>query len=199
MLYIIIKYLIGPFFLLFWRRLVYGRERLNIKGKAIFVANHRSMADPMLLAFVSPRVIHFMAKKEIFKTKLGSIFFRSLFAFPVDRKKADILSLKSALQVLNQGKVFGIFPEGKRAVTYELDALERGAAFLAIRSGARIIPIYIHPDSYKRCHPFLMVGKALDVNQIVASTKKSELVEVVTDEIADAICALREELDGLLC
>ncbi len=199
MLYIIIKYLIGPFMLLFWRPLVYGRENLRIKGKAIIVANHWSMADPLLLALVSPRAIHFMAKKELFKTKIGDIFFRMLFAFPVDRKKADLLSLKSALKVLNEGKVFGIFPEGKRAVTHELDALERGAAFLSIRSGAPIVPIYIHPNSYKSCRPILMVGKSLDVNQIVANAKKSELVEVVTDEIADSICALRAELDELLC
>ncbi len=199
MLYILLKYLIGPLFLLFWRPVVYGRDNLNIRGKAIVVANHRSMLDPVLLVLLCPRVIHFMAKKEIFKSKIGALFFRMLFAFPVDRKKADILSLKSALQVLNQGKVFGIFPEGKRAVTHELDALERGAAFLAIRAGAPIIPIYIHPDSYKRCRPVLMVGKALDVNCIVANAKKSELVDVITNEIADAICVLREELDDLLC
>ncbi len=199
MLYFLLKYLIGPFILLFWRPIVYGRENLSIKGKAIIVSNHRSMADPLLLALISPRVVHFMAKKEIFKNKISAAFFHMLYVFPVDRKKADLLSLKNALQVLNQGKVFGIFPEGKRAVTHELDALERGAAFLAIRSGAPIIPIYIHPDSYKRCQPILIVGKAMDINGIVANTKKSELVEVVTDEIADAICALKEELDELLC
>lgn len=199
MLYILLKYLIGPFILLFWRPLVYGKENLLIQGKAIIVANHRSMADPVLLSMICPRVIHYMAKKEIFKSKAGSLFFRMLFAFPVDRKKADLQSLKSALQVLNEGKVFGIFPEGKRAVTYELDSLERGAAFLAVRSGAPLIPVYIHPDSYRRCHPIVMVGKPLNVSNIVANAKKSELIEVVTDEIADAISALRAELDEILC
>lgn len=48
----------------------------------------------------------------------------------------DLQSLKNALKVLDKGEVFGIFPEGKRAVTDSLDEFEKGAAFLAIRSGA---------------------------------------------------------------
>lgn len=199
MFYLFVKYIIGPFILLFWRPIVYGKEHLRVKGKAILVANHRSMADPLLLALISPRVIHFMAKKEIFETWIGNLFFRLLFAFPVDRKTADIASLKSAMQLLKEGKVFGIFPEGKRAITHDLDALERGAAFLAIRSGAPLIPVYIHPESYRRCRPILMVGRALDVRNIAAGAKKSELVEVVTDEIAGAISALREEMEAILC
>ncbi len=199
MLYIIIRYLLGPIILLFWQPVVFGRENLRIKDKGIIVSNHRSMADPVLLAFLTPRVVHFMAKQEIFKSPFGRVFFKMLYAFPVNRKQADLQSLKNALEVLNQGKVFGIFPEGKRAVTHELDALERGTAFLAIRSGAPIVPVYIHPDSYRRWRPIVIVGKPLDVNQIVASAKKSEMVEVVTDKIADAICALREELDEMLC
>ncbi|MDO5110877.1 MAG: lysophospholipid acyltransferase family protein [Clostridia bacterium] len=199
MLYIIVRYILGPLILLFWRPIVFGRENLRIKDKGIVVSNHRSMADPVLIALLSPRIIHFMAKQEIFKSPVGKAFFKMLYAFPVNRKQADLQSLKNALEVLNQGKIFGIFPEGKRAVTHELDALERGTAFLAIRSGAPIVPVYIHPDSYRRWRPIMIVGRALDVNQIVASAKKSEMVEVVTDKITDAICALREELDEMLC
>lgn len=199
MIYLLLKYLFGPFILLFWRPVVYGRENLAVKGGAIIVANHRSMADPLLIALISPRIVHFMAKQELFKTGIGRLFFRALFAFPVNRKHADMQSLKSALQVLGKGKVFGIFPEGKRAVTHDLDAMEHGAAFLAIRSGKPIIPLYIHPDSYKKCHPIVMVGKPMDFTRTIANAQKSQLIEVVTDEIADAIYALREEIEEILC
>lgn len=199
MLYLLIKWLIGPIILLVTRPIVYGRQNLRVKGKAIFIANHRSMWDSLILALVSPRNIHFMAKKELFESKLGNFFFRSLYAFPVNRRNVDLQSLKNALKVLDKGDVFGIFPEGKRAVTDSLDEFEKGAAFLAIRSGAPVIPIYIHPDTSRQVRPVMLVGKPIDVSSIVATANKSSLIEVVTDELADSIDALRIELEELYC
>ena len=199
MLYLLIKWLIGPIILLVTRPIVYGRQNLRVKGKAIFIANHRSMWDPLILALVSPRNIHFMAKKELFESKLGNFFFRSLYAFPVNRRNVDLQSLKNALKVLDKGDVYGIFPEGKRAVTDSLDEFEKGAAFLAIRSGAPVIPIYIHPDTSRQVRPVMLVGKPIDVSSIVATANKSSLIEVVTDELADSIDALRIELEELYC
>ena len=199
MLYLLIKWLIGPIILLVTRPIVYGRQNLRVKGKAIFIANHRSMWDPLILALVSPRNIHFMAKKELFASKLGNFFFRSLYAFPVNRRNVDSPSLKNALKVMDKGDVFGIFPEGKRAVTDSLDEFEKGAAFLAIRSGAPVIPIYIHPDTSRQVRPVMLVGKPIDVSSIVATANKSSLIEVVTDELADSIDALRIELEELYC
>lgn len=199
MLYVFFKYVIGPFILLFWRPTVINRRNLRVKGKAIFVCNHLSMADPILICLVSPRMVHFMAKQELFKSRIGQLFFKALFVFPVNRRTADMTSLKKALDVLNKGKVFGIFPEGKRSVTDTLDQFEKGAAFLAIRSGAPLIPMYIRPDSFRRCHPVMIVGKPIDISNIVANTKKSTLIDVVTDEIADSIDSLRVELEDMYC
>ncbi|MEG1547769.1 MAG: lysophospholipid acyltransferase family protein [Clostridia bacterium] len=199
MFYILLKYLIGPFILLVLRPIVHGKQNLMIKGKAIFVCNHISMGDPMVIGIVSPRIVHFMAKKELFSSGVGNLFFRSLFAFPVNRSAVDLQSLKNALSVLNSGKVFGIFPEGKRAITGRLDEFEKGAALLAIRSGAPVIPMYIYPDSYRRVHPIMMVGKPIDVNNLIANSSKSTLVDVVTDEISDSIDALRVELEEMYC
>ncbi len=199
MLYILFKYVIGPFILLFLRPIVYGKQNLRIKGKAIIICNHRSMMDPIVLALVTPRVIHFMAKKEIFKSKVGNLFFRMLCAFPVNRKSTDLQSLKNALSVLDKGKVFGIFPEGKREVSDSLDEFERGTAFFAIRSGAPVIPVYMHPDASRRSRPVLIVGKPIDISSIVANANKSSMIEVVTDELADSIDALRLELEEIYC
>ncbi|MGN0799416.1 MAG: lysophospholipid acyltransferase family protein [Christensenellales bacterium] len=199
MLYLLIKWTIGQLILLVTRPIVYGRQNLRVKGKAIFIANHRSMWDPLILALVSPRNIHFMAKKELFESKVGNFFFRSLYAFPVNRHNVDLQSLKNALKVLDKGEVFGIFPEGKRAVTDSLDEFEKGAAFLAIRSGAPVIPIYIHPDTSRQIRPVMLVGKPIDVSSIVATANKSSLIDVVTDELSDSIDALRSELEELYC
>ena len=111
MLYMLLKILLGPLLLLILRPIVYGKQNLRVKGKAIFICNHRSMWDPVIIAICTPRMVHFMAKKEIFESKIGNIFFRSLGAFPVNRKNVDLMSLKNALKVLNDGKIFGLFPK----------------------------------------------------------------------------------------
>ena len=198
MLYMLLKILLGPLLLLILRPIVYGKN-LRVKGKAIFICNHLSMWDPVIIAICTPRMVHFMAKKEIFESKIGNIFFRSLGAFPVNRKNVDLMSLKNALKVLNDGKIFGLFPEGKREVSDSLDEFEKGTAFFAIRSGAPVIPIYIHPDSQRRLRPVIMVGKAIDVSEIAANAQKSTLIDVVTDELADAVAALGIELEEIYC
>ncbi len=198
MLYIILKYTIGPLLWLLWRPMIIGKENLAVKGKAVFASNHTSMLDPVLLAIISFRNIHFMAKKELFSNKLIALLLRSLLSFPVDRKNADLQSLKRAMKVLDKGKIFGIFPEGKRSITGRMDSFEKGTAFLAVRSRAQIIPIYIHPDSFRSGRPKMAVGTPIDINDIAANTKKSILVDVVTDEISDSIDALRIELEAKL-
>ena len=199
MLYMLLKILLGPLLLLILRAIVYGKLNLRVKGKAIFICNHRSMWDPVIIAICTPRMVHFMAKKEIFESKIGNIFFRSLGAFPVNRKNVDLMSLKNALKVLNDGKIFGLFPEGKREVSDSLDEFEKGTAFFAIRSGAPVIPIYIHPDSQRRLRPVIKVGKAIEVSEIAANAQKSTLIDVVTDELADAVAALGTELEEIYC
>ncbi len=194
MLYIFFRILLIPLFWLVYRPQITGAQHLRIQGKAIFVCNHISMMDPIIVAMISPRLVHFMAKAELFKNPIANVFFRAFLAFPVNRKQADMASLKNAMRVLDQGKVFGIFPEGKRSVTDDLDELEKGAAFLASRSGAPIVPIYIRPDSYRKWKLHIAVGKPLSVSDLVATTPKSKLVDVMTDEISDAIRALRTEM-----
>lgn len=198
MFYILVKYLIGPFILLFWRPRVINRQGLDIKGPAIFVSNHLSMVDPLLIAVLSRRNIHFMAKKEIFEKPLGRWFFKALLAFPVNRRSADLASLRNAMQVLKKGKVFGIFPEGKRSVTSELDELENGAAFLALRSGAPLVPIYIHPSSYRTQRPKLIVGEPIYAADVVSGLPHSEQVSALTRKIESVILSLRDELQAAL-
>lgn len=199
MLYYLLRTILWPVLMLIFRPVVYGKENMRIKGKAIFVSNHRSLLDPIMIALVSPRIVHFMAKMELFKHPITNLILRAFFAFPVNRKTADRASLKNAMKVLEEGKVFGIFAEGKRSVTEDLDEFEKGAAFLAIRAGAPVVPIYISAEGYRKFQPKLMVGKPINVTDIVASTSKSALVDVVTDEIADSINALKTEMEAIHC
>ena len=196
MLYVLI---VGLLFIPVWvilRPKVVHHERLFFKGKAIIVSNHWSMADPVLIAFVSPRIIHFMAKAELFQSWIGNLFFRSINAFPVNREKTDLTSMRKAKEVLDAGKVLGIFPEGKRAVTRKLDELEKGAAFMALRCDAPIIPVYTDPKTFKRFRIRIIVGEPIHAKD-VAAQGKGKPVDVVTEAIRNSLMAMENEMERM--
>ena len=194
MFYLLLKIFISPFFWLFYRPKIKNFGRLFFSGRAIFISNHFSLGDPIRLAFIAPRPIHFMAKQELFDSKLKRFFLTQLLAFPVYRKQADMLSLKQAMAVLDKNHIFGIFPEGRRSLTGELDSFEKGAAFLAIRCNAPIIPIYADPNWKKRGQIRMIVGETILPNE-VAKTYAGRSVDSVTDAIRDALQQLKNELE----
>ncbi|MCE5189726.1 MAG: 1-acyl-sn-glycerol-3-phosphate acyltransferase [Eubacteriales bacterium] len=196
MIYFFFKYLLTPFFwLLFWPN-VKNFERLFFRGCAIIVSNHFSLSDPIRLALVIPRPVHFMAKQELFQSKLKRFLLGQLLAFPVYRKHADMLSLKQAMSVLEKGRIFGIFPEGRRSITGELDSFEKGAAFLALRCNAPIIPLYADPNWKKRKRIRMIVGEPIDANEI-AQTYAGRGVDAVTEAIRDRMQLLKNEMELL--
>ena len=196
MLYLIVKYLLTPFFWLFYRPKVKNLGRLFFRGRAILISNHFSLGDPIRLAFVAPRPVHFMAKQELFDSPVKKFFLKGLLAFPVYRKQADMLSLKQAMGVLEKNHVFGIFPEGRRSLTGELDSFEKGAAFLAIRCSAPIIPVYADPDWKAKKRLRMIVGETIDPNDI-AKRFGGRSVDAVTDAIRDAMQLLKNELERM--
>lgn len=196
MLYLLAKVLLSPFFLLLMRPRVRGLRHLWRRGGAIVVSNHWALSDPILIALISPRVVHFMAKQELFQNPAARfMLMRGLYAFPVNRKHADMASLKQAMAVLQKGKVFGIFPEGRRSVTGELDELERGAAFLALRCNVPILPVYSDPRTYRKLRVNMIVGEPMDAAAIAAA-HKGRSVDVVTQAIADKLQQLRLQLEA---
>ncbi len=198
MLYVLLCILLKPLLLLLVRPRIYGNRRaLSTKGGVIFVANHISMLDPVLLVLISPRIIHFMAKKEIFRSPFGKIFFDLLNVFPVDRGIPDIKSIKRSLHLLQKGKAFGIFPEGRRAVTDDMDELELGTALIAMRSGAPVVPIYIRPDSYRRLRPAVIVGDPLYAEDTRISASRRENEVLFMQRMSNTMVDLKKRLNKI--
>ncbi len=195
MLYYICKILVAPFLYIYWRPKTYNKHNLKVKGKAIIVANHQNLADPIMIGVISVRPIHFMAKQDLFKNKIVALAMKSFLAFPVNRKNADLKSIKKAKEVLDSGKIFGIFPEGKRSATTYMDEFEKGAAFLAARSLAPIIPIYISPESFFNHKVKINVGKHIDIEEMSKNLPKSELVDAINERILDSMYELKKDLE----
>ena len=124
-----------------WR--VEGRENVPRKGPVIVVSNHMTYVDPPLLGASVPRRITFMAKEELFGLSPLGLVVRAYGAFPVSRSGVDRTALRRALEILKKGGVLGMFPEGKRSLSYKLQEAQPGTAFIAARSGAPIVPVGI--------------------------------------------------------
>ena len=196
MIYILLKTLFALFVFIIFRPRVEGYRNLFFSGKAILISNHHDLFDPVDIAFISPRIVHFMAKQELFENPVLKWILKGFFAFPVYRKHADMASLKQAMSLLSKGKVFGIFPEGRRSVTGDLDSFEKGAAFLALRSQAPIIPLYSDPDSKKKhLRIRMIVGEPMDA-QAIAATYSGRAVDAVTDAIRDRMQDLKNRMES---
>lgn len=117
----------------------------NPKKPVIFVANHKSFLDPVCLGAALPWnykliPIKFIVKKEYEVPPLCWII-KLLGSFFVDTKK--LVGAKRGLKILRNGGTLGIFPEGTRSLDGKIQQFEPGATFLALKSGARVIPVYI--------------------------------------------------------
>jgi 1-acyl-sn-glycerol-3-phosphate acyltransferase len=128
---------------------VYGRFRaqgacqLPASGPAIVVANHPSDVDPILLAVSFPRTLHFLADAVQFRRGFVGPVIRRLGAFPIDKGSADRHALQTALDLLRHGEVVAVFPEGDLYRQAEPELFRPGIGFLAARSGAPVIPVFI--------------------------------------------------------
>jgi 1-acyl-sn-glycerol-3-phosphate acyltransferase len=107
-----------------------------------------SFWDPIVIAAVVARKIHYMAKEELFEHILLARLFRTLNAFPVKRGAPDRRALKTGLELLAEQKVLGIFPEGTRSKTGELSKPQHGIAMLASPVVVKIGPPVRYEEYY---------------------------------------------------
>ncbi|HMM40751.1 MAG TPA: lysophospholipid acyltransferase family protein [Thermomicrobiales bacterium] len=119
---------------------VSGKENVPRSGGAIVISNHLGWFDPVLLDAACPRPILFMAKEEFMKLPVLRWFGRQAGAFPVKRGTADRKALQHAQQLLSDGMLVGMYPEGTRSKTGALQRGRSGASLVVVRSGAPIIP-----------------------------------------------------------
>jgi 1-acyl-sn-glycerol-3-phosphate acyltransferase len=117
----------------------HGTEHVPARGPVIVAANHTGVIDGPLLAIFGPRPVHALTKEEMFRGRLGPVL-RITGQVEIDRFATDLRAIRVCLHVLEHGGAVGIFPEGNRGAG-DLTLFQNGAAYLALVSGAPIVPL----------------------------------------------------------
>ncbi len=143
MFYEFLSFFFFAIFSVVFRYRMTGKENLPAQGGYILAANHLSLWDPPLVATLVPAHIHYMAKQELFEIPILSPILRVLGVFPVKRASADRGAIRMAINLLQAGKVVGIFPEGTRSKTGRLQQPEAGLELIASLAKVPVIPVAI--------------------------------------------------------
>ena len=169
---------------------VIGRDNIPKEGGVLLCANHIDVLDPPVVGINCPRTVHFMAKEELFSTPILKHLLPGLNAFPVKRGMSDREALRTGMKILKEGKVLGLFPEGTRSKTGELQKGLAGAGFFALRTDASVVPCAI-VGPYKPFKKLTVVyGKPIQFNSYKEEGKKlsaEDATEIIMDHIAHLI------------
>jgi len=197
---------IGPWLKLVFRPKIYGAENVPTDGPAILASNHLSYADWLFMPLYLPRMVRFVAKAEYFtghglKGWLQRSFFSGTGNVPIDRSGASAAegAIISARRVLEEGELFGIYPEGTRSHDGKLYRGRTGVARLALQTKAPVIPIavlktdQIAPPGKKfgrLTRPIVIFGKPLDFSRYDGMENDRFILRAITDEIMYEILQL---------
>ncbi len=186
---------------------VLGRENVNHSGGFLLAANHISHFDPFFLGLAVRRKIDWMTMAEFFHPPMLGLLLRSIDAFPAERNRADLKTIRTAIERLKNGRIVGIFPEGgirdgARSLL-EGAPLRPGAATLGQIGGAPIVPCVILGTDrlyskrqwlpFRRTPVWIAFGKPISN---FPELQKIQARERIESELAGAFQNLYAELRG---
>ena len=186
---------------LIFRIKVVGRENEPDEGGYIVCANHISATDPIMLCYAFRKhQVCFMAKKELFNIPVFSGFIRMLGAFPVDRSGSDVGAIRNAVGIVEDGRCLGVFPQGHRYPEQDprQTKTKNGAALIASRVGAPIVPVYIWRKGNKGGafrRTYVIIGEKIPFESFGYNKEESGGYARITATVFDRICSLGENFD----
>ena len=146
-----LRRVVGPFIRFFSRVKVHGKENIPKEGGYLLCANHIAVRDVLLIWSTCHREIKFIAKKELFSVPIIGSAIKALGAVRLDRGGTDVAAMRKSVDLLNEGEMVAIFPQGHRypAVDPGTTPIKSGAGMIAYRSGCDVIPVFIKTKGNK--------------------------------------------------
>ena len=163
------------------------------EGAYILCANHINYLDAAAIVLFNKRKVNFVAKEDLFTHGILMWLGHLFDAIPIKRDMQDIEAMKRCLKVLKNGELLGIFPEGTRKGMEKNMKAKNGAAYMAIKSNVKVIPVGIHGTFKPFSKVYINYGEPIDLSEY--KNQKDKLDEA-TDKIMDNIVMLTKKEEG---
>lgn len=171
-----------------------GLENIPAEGPLILAINHISLWDPVVAGCSVPRKVSFMAKEELFRVPILGWVIGKLGAFPVKRGQGDMNAIRQSIAILKDGGVLGLFPEGTRSKTGEIQKGMPGMVLLMEKGKASVVPIRVRGTKKMLTKGWgrlgVVIGKPLTTEMIKVPDGVENRREWIADQIMQAMESL---------
>ena len=175
-----------------WKFRVFGLENIPRTGGVLLASNHQSYLDPVLVAMVLPREMHFMARRTLFRNPAFRAIIVGFNAFAIERDTADVKGVNSAIARLEAGNILLVFPEGTRTGNGSIGSM-KPVGVIAERAAVPIVPVLIQ-GAYEVWPKGRGIPRLGRVSVVFGKPLKPE--NTTADAIRDAVVGLKGELPG---
>jgi 1-acyl-sn-glycerol-3-phosphate acyltransferase len=188
------QFVIGVIARIYFRVSTHGRDNAPMSGPVVFVCNHASHLDPLLVGVFCPRIICYFARVSLFTGPLGPLI-RSYDAIPVDNQTSPLAGVRATLARVKQGDAVLVFPEGARTQDGAMQKLQPGFITLIRRGKASLAPVGLSGayEAMPRGVLFprpkkiaVVYGEAIPHERLAEMTDEN-LLELVTQEITACV------------
>jgi 1-acyl-sn-glycerol-3-phosphate acyltransferase len=186
-----------------WRASWRNELPLQDDQGAVIVCNHRSSVDPFFIQMATGRKVHWMVAREYCEHPAFGWFLRACEVIPTNRGGIDTAATKAAIRIVSRGGLMGMLPEGRINMTGDILLPARpGAALVALKAKALIVPCFIRGAPYRRhaWSPFFMparveitFGEPIDLAEFYQRESESGVVQVVMLRVLKALATLGGE------
>ncbi|HOW97298.1 MAG TPA: lysophospholipid acyltransferase family protein [Kiritimatiellia bacterium] len=181
----------------------HGAENVPAAGGCVLASNHASYLDPPIVACgLKHRIVRFMARDTLFAGTFRNWFFHGIRCVPLDRTRGDVAALRKGIQILKEGEVLGLFPEGTRSPDGQLKPAKGGIGFLVAKAGVPVVPVYVGgsfeafpkgAQRIRRGKVFIYYGQPIAFEEIARLGQDRDSYQAIGDLIMSKIAHLREQ------
>lgn len=144
------------------------KYRGKIRGGAIMAANHTSFSDPFLVGVaVWYRRLFFLVAEVVMKGKLRAWLLNGVGAIRIDRNETDLDAIRRCVQVLKDGNLLAVFPQGGITEGEEIQSVKSGAVLIALQAGVPIVPMHIYPRKHWYSRRVVVIGNPVDPKELI--------------------------------
>ena len=177
----------------FWKFRAFGLENIPRTGGVLLASNHQSFLDPVLVAMVLSREMHFMARQTLFRNPVLRVIIVGYNSFAINRDSADVKGVKEAIARLEAGNILLVFPEGTRTGDGSIGRMKPGIGVLAERAAVPIVPVLIQ-GAYEVWPKGQAIPHLGRISLVFGKPLKPE--NTTAEGIRDAVVGLKGEIPG---